>query len=476
MLKKSIKAKGAVFICQITENFLRVIKCLTAHNSKRQFVGLEAEAIAQDTDDKRLTEKLAQLFKKLGYSNNPLIVSLPRSKVTCRYLKVPTQIPEEIEKIASLQAPRYLPYPSEELITGYQIVFTDKEGYAQVNLVIVHKDVVERYIRILRTLVTTKITIGLSSYGLVNFFNYLKPEESQSVMLIDIDWQQAELAIVSERKLLFSRYFKFDASQPLWENLFIDEVTKTQDAYLKEVARKAPSKIMVTGAGKIYPGFAEALHKQLDLPVEVLPYEKINLTNELLDKILISEHSFAGIIGLGLKNVEENLNLLPQELKEKNKILVQHKKRLRLALLISGIILILFLGIAKNLDNKSQYLQQLNLELSKVAKDAKVLEEIEKRLEFMQQRSAKKLSGVDLLYELHRVIPSQISLVNLSYEEDNQVILRGQTPELNSVFAFVAQLGKSLVFKEFNIKVRYATQKKTITGEVVDFEVVCAKK
>lgn len=471
-----IKKENAIFICQFSENVLKVIKCLQGNNSKGEFLGLEIEAIAQDIDDKRLTDRLAQLFRKLGYSNNPLIITLARSKVTCRSLKVPTQIPEEIEKIISLQAHQYLPYPSEELITGYQVIFTDKDGYAQVNLVIAHKDIIERYVKIFKQLKIAKIAIALSSYGLANFFNYLNPKESEPVMLIDIDCQQAELAIVSQKKLLFSRYFKINSSQPLWENLFIDEIRKTQDAYLKEVAKKTPGKIMVTGAGGTYLGFAESLRKQVELPVEVLSYDNLHIPKELLNRILSSEYSFVSIIGLGLKNLEENLNLLPQEIKKKNKILFQHKERLRLALLISGIILLLFLSIVKNLDNKSQYLQQLKLEVNKVAKDALVLEEIEKRMQVIQQRSTKKLSGVDLLYALHRVMPSEISLVNLSYDEDNQVILRGQTPQLNSVFAFVEQLEKSPVFKDFNIKVRYATQKKTLAGEAVDFEVICAKK
>lgn len=475
MIRRFIKTKdkGTIFVCQITEDSLKVIKCLL---NNRQFIGLEIEAIPPDIDAKILTERLIQVFKKLEYNNNPVVISLPRSKVTCRYLKVPTQIPKEIDKIVSLQASRYLPYPAAELIIGYQVLSNDKEGYSDINLIIVHKDVVSRFIRIFKELKAPKVTIALSSYGLANFYDYIKPEETEVVMIIDINYQQVELAILSHKKLLFSRYCKIDRSVLNWENLFIGEIDKTRDAYLKEVAKEVPSKTVVIGAGKTYQEFASMLNKQADLPVEVLSYDKINMPEDLLNRILSSDSSFASLVGLGLKDIDESLNLLPRDIKEKIGMLAQRQEQLRLILLISSIIFILGLGIARHLDNKTRYLNQLKIELNKIAKDARALEEIEKRLRFMERRSEKKLSSLNLLYELHQSIPPQISLINLSYEEDNQVILRGQTPELNSVFVFVSQLGKSPIFRNFNIKVRYATKKKTQAGEVVDFEIVCLKK
>ena len=206
-------------------------------------MGVEVEKLSADITDKELTGKLSRLFKKLGYSQNPVIISLPRSKVATRFIKVPTQIPSEIDKIASLQAPRYLPYSTEELITGYQVLFSDTSGFSQINLIIVHKDVVQRYVRIFQEIKCKGIDIILSSYGLVNLYDFLHPNTSEAVMILDIDYQQVELAIFSRKKLLFSRYFKLDSLQPNWETTFIDEVSKTQGAYSKDPASKAVHKI-----------------------------------------------------------------------------------------------------------------------------------------------------------------------------------------------------------------------------------------
>lgn len=469
------KNKKTIFICQLTDSSLKVIKCL-GDDSKREFVDLAVEAIPADIDDKSLTQKLTLIFNRLGYSNNPVIVSLPCQKATCRYLKVPAQIPSEIERISSLQASHYLPYPNEELITGYQFLSADAEGYSDINLVIVHKDGIERYVKIFKELKILNFTIALSSYGLVNLYDYLKQDAFKPVMIIDIDASQSELAIVSRKKLIFSRSFKVDRSLPQWENLFIDELSKSRDAYLKGISKEPPVKIMVTGGAKFFQGLTEVLNRQMGLPVEVLSYDKIKFSGNLLNEILSEDNSFASLIGLGLKAIEEPLNLLTKDIKEESKKISQRKDYTKLALLGLGMVFILGLGVVKNLDNKALYLKKLKVELDKITQEAKSLENKEKRLKVLESRLQKKPSTLDVLYEIYHLVPAQISLVNLNYEEDKQIILRGQSRELNSVFAFALQLKTPEVFKNFNIKVKYATKKITPLGDMIDFEIVCSER
>jgi len=478
MIKQFFKNKKrkAIFLCQITENSLKVIKCLVSDNSKREFVGSAVEAITSDIDDKKLTEKLNQIFNKLEYEHNPVIVSLPRQKVTCRYLKVPTQAPKEIDNIVILQAPRYLPYPANELITGYQVISTEKGGYTNINLVIVHKDVVQRYLDILRNINIKDAAISLSSYGLCNLYSYMEPGEPQTVMLIDIDPPEIELLITSGGKFLFSRSFKIRGQQD-WQSLLVEEINKSQDAYLKEIGGKAPGKIIIFGPSAKSQEFKEALSKQVSIGTKTPPYwEGVSASEGFLNSIANINNSLANLIGMGLKDVPNSLNLLPRVIKEEHKKIILQRERLRLISFISGIILIFGLGMAKNLDNKSKYLVRLKAELNKIENEAKSLEGIEKRFKLLEERSDKKSSGLEIFYQLHQITPNQISLANFIYEEDNQVALRGQTAELNSVFEFVSQLEKAAAFKNFNIKVRYATKKQTQSGEIIDFEIVCLKK
>jgi Tfp pilus assembly PilM family ATPase/Tfp pilus assembly protein PilN len=471
------KFKNSIFICQITENYLKAIKCLSHNKSKAGFVGLETESIPADIDDKKLSEILNQVFKKLDYRLNPIIVSLPRALATCRYLKVPASGPEEIENIAQLQASRYLPYPAQDLITAFQRVSTDNEGFSHINLVIVHRATIERYLRVFKDLKPAKISMVLSSYGLNSLYSYVRPDDAGPVVVVELDSQQVEIAIISSKKLLFSRSFKLARTAANWPDLLIEQINRTRDVFLKEIPQEAPQKIVLVGSQRALSGLPDNLSRQMSLAIEVLPFtEQVNLTEEVKNNILNQEHSFAGLIGLGLREPEGSLNLLPEEMKKAIKNIAQRKRILHTSLSISVIILVLGLGIAKDLDNKSRYLARLKTELNKIQDEAKPLEDIEKRFALLAGQVSKKQTGLDMLYELHQVIPDEISLASLSIEEAKVVILHGQAPELNSVSVFVERLEKSAAFKGFDVKVRYATAKKTQSRDVIDFEIVCLRK
>lgn len=472
-----IKSESVIFICQVAEGILKASRCAGSQYSKREFTGLEVEKIPFDIEEKGLAEKIKQLFKKMGYINNPIVVSLPRHQATCRYLKVPSLIPQEIERILCLQAARYFPYPSVELVTGYEVIHTDKEGYSYINLLIAHKDIIERCIRLFKELKPGKLAIVLSSYGLCNLYNYLRPQiDPHPAIIVDIDSPLVELVIVFDKKVLFSRSFGLSLAQANWENILVDEINKTCNAYLKEVpSSESPGRIVILNAGKALEGLTAAIAKKTFFSVEILSYaDKIKFSNRLPAGILSSPNSFAGILGLGLRGMADSLNLLPQEIKQELKNNSLKKERFKVILLISGIVLISALGMAKTLDNKISYLTLLKAELNRIAKEAKPVEDMDKTLRFMEGRGRQTLSVLDILYELHKVIPEQVYLTNFSYEENNQVILHGQVPELDAVFVFVSQLEKSPEFKNFDIRVKYASQKRAQSNEVIDFEIICS--
>jgi len=467
MLKKILKPQNnALFICQISEDTLKIAKCLIGTNGRREVSALEAQAITQGLSEKELTAAAGQLLKKLNYERNPLIISLPRNQATSRYIKVPTQSPQEIENIATLQAPRYLPYPSEELVSGYQIVSTEKNGYSNINLIITHKNTVERLIRIFKEFKPSRIDIVLSSYGLVNFYHQINRDDNGLVMIADIDAKQTEVAVILSRKLIFSRAFKFNPKDPGSEALFMAEINKTREACTRETGERIPADIKLTGIKSACEKLAHELSAQEATAADLLKYGNLEF----------AEYSFAGMVGLGMKDTQASLNLLPRQMKDSVEKTSKKRESLRVAGYITATILILILGAAKNMDNKHIYLEKLKREIAKVSNEARPLEAIEKRMRFVEQRSRKRTSGLDALYEINKNIPPQATLVSFTYEEDKQVILRGQSPELNYVFELVSRLEKSPVFRNFSVKVRYASKKRVQSGEIIDFEIICAKK
>lgn len=456
------KDKQAVFICQISEGTLKIIKFLPPGAAQEKRMDAAFQVVLPQEEDGKSAERIVLAFKKLGFINNNLILSLPRNLAVSRWVKIPSQSPQEIEKIVSLQAPSYLPYPAEELVSGYQVIAVDKQGFSCLNLIIAHKDVINRYLKLFHGLKPAGLDIFLSSAGLCNFYNHAGPKDSRAVLLADIDSGGAELAVVVNKKLAFSRYFKLNRQDELWQDLFIEEIDKTRQAYSKEEALEAPDKIFILGETKGAKEAVETLKRRAPYPAELLSYG---------EKIAIPEDgSFVNLIGLGLEKPDDSLNLLPAELKVKAKKAAKYKQRFKTGILLSAIILIWISGLARNLDNKSRYLHLLRQELAKLAKEAKPLEDMEKTLNIMESRRNKDSLILDMLYSLHQNIPAGASLYVFSYQENGQIIIRGQAQELASVFAFIAKLEESAPFKQRGLKVGYATKKRMQNAEVVEFE------
>jgi hypothetical protein len=466
------KKKKAAFIIQVTEKAIKFVKYLPAKTVKFEAIG--KVLLAAQLDGAGLTKKLNEIFKKLKFDFSPLIVSLPRIKVASRFLRVPARNPAEIGKIVSLQAPRYLPYPADELNTGFQIISTDKEGYSEVSLIIAHKEVIERYITALKEVKPSSLGIFLSSLGLCYLYQHCFPQEAVPAMLIDIDFCQAEVAILEGGEHLFSRSFKFTAENYGWENLFSEEVKKTRDLYLKEAVKGPPKKIILFITDKDYANLAAVLKAQMNLPVEEFNYsEKTGIPKELSAAISSSAGSFASLIGFTIKEIPGSLNLLPLDFKRKSKNISECNSRMRLVLSICALIAIFSLVLFMNFQNKNRYLKRLRSELDKISNESKPMEAIEKRFRVLGSRSKGKLSALDALYHLHKTTPEQVAINDFVYEEGNGVIIRGQAPELDYVFEFAARLRESEGFKKLDIKVKYATKKKTRTEEFVDFEIDC---
>lgn len=422
-----------IFVCAAGEQFLKIGKYALASRQAPKILIFEKETFAPDADGKFLSERFKGILKKLDYDDNNIVFCLPRSQATCRYLKIPSVNPQEVEKIAYLQSSRYLPYPLEELICGYQLIRT-KDGCSEINLAVTHKNSVDKYLSIFAEQIKRgKLSVILSSFGLANFFYFLNSSENDPVMLIDRDENWVEIAIVQKDKAFYSRSFKLLRSQPGWQDALKIEINKTKNAFLKEMP--------------------EIIIKR----VEVLSYPD------------------AAMFGLAREGIPIQLNLLPKGLKDDLTARVLRKERLAVILFATAMAVIWIFGALKGLDNKERYLIRLKEALHQISNEAKPLENIEKRLKMINENKVKPDSGLEILYELHKIIPTQANLISLDYEENKAVVLRGVASEFNFVLSLASELKKSQVFNKFKIKIDHATVKKMPNKEAVEFQINCQK-
>jgi len=470
------RMKTATYVLQITEEYLKVVVSGASEGAKREIQDIDFQKISPGLSDEELTEKIAQMLRKAAFKNNPLTLVLPCNKATCRQFKVPAQSPKEIEKIVSLQASRYLPYPAEELVTGYQVISVSSDGYSLINLIIVHQDVISRLLKIIASIKSPRINVLLSSYGLALFYDWIKPASSDAVMFIDFNGIDSEVVILQDKQVLFNRAFRLMPQQEGFKEQCIEQIDRSLDIYRRESNKTGiPQIVYMSPAPAV--GLKEALQKHFEVGVEelVLPAD-LKLSDRIKDFLKSPESSFFSLLGLSLEDFPESLNLLPGELKGKIAQEAINKERKTLIFFLAATLLIFSLGVNRNLENKERYLARLKEEINRISKEAAPLEGIAKRFRFSAADSRYQVSSLELMRELFQLLPSEIKLASFTYEEAQQVIIRGQAATLNPVFSFVGKLEGAPVFKNFKIKIRYATWRNSRSGALVDFEILCVHK
>lgn len=463
--------KKACFCTSVNDANFKILKGVCSKVKLDKF-GVYLEEFSAGISDDDLKKKITQAFMKLGYSNNPIIICLPRSQATCRLSKVPSLDPLEIEKIINFQAPKYLPYQAGELINGFEVTLKNKDGSSVINQVIVHKNVVERYLNIFKPLNPSAFKIVLSSYGLAAFLTSCE-KKPVSKIVIDFDLDDVEIVIIKDGKLLFGRVFKIIKDNDTWQELFLKELLRSIETYAKETDNVLPSECVILTASNEYRDVATLIKNKFDWQIGFISYaQEIEVVIHDEGRILDPKYSFAGLLGLCKQNVADSLNLLPGGLKKQISNANILKRKFRILGLGAITFLILGFGIAKDLDNKSQYLSRLKNEVNAVAKEAKNLGDIEKRLNLLNGRSKSAPDALDLLTETNKIIPGSVYLSSFSFEK-GQAIFRGLAQGLNDVFEFVSGMEKSKVFSRYQVKVRYATKRQSQNAEMVDFEIVC---
>jgi len=476
------KQERVVTVIQIDNSCLRLIQVKQIKREKKISM-IKAIEIGSLSEEK-LAFKISDLIAGLKIDSRYLILSIPRHLTTTRNLDLPSANPLEIKDMIELQIGKQTPYASDEVIKDYQILSSNVDGYSKVLLVIVHRDIVNKYFKILDTAGLKVQKAGFSSEGLLKWRSLVYKEKltpNKAHILIEVDYDSSDFEVVLDDKLIFGRsislgFSQMPGQQEVWQKKFIDEINHSIYAYQNEVTGKEIDRIIMSRPRLIGDSLDKAvLEKGCGMPVEVIDqFEDVQLTTEGVEsynRLIRTDLSFSGMVGLGLTFGEHKIDLMPQEhqigkaVKEKGKDLYIMGTLLAFILVaVSGV----FLG---RMYNKERYLGQLKQRLGEVQNKTKELNAMVRGIETIRDRVYTRGLSLNLLYEVHRAISPEIYLVSMSFDGKEILTIRGQSNEMSEVFSFVNKLEESGYFR--NVKSKYATKRKVEDKEITDFEINC---
>lgn len=454
-----------LFLLQINDGCIKIVKCIKSKKAGLKISCFCFSAVSKDTQE--INNLAVKHLKECGFKNNKLIVSLKRNLITSRFLKVPSVNIREIEDIAQLQSVRFLPYPSQELISGFDYILKDKSGFSCINLTVAHKNVAEKFVEIFNKLRPSEFYILPDASGINSLFNYLFPQEKDCSLIIDIDNKQAEILIILNKKVAFSRSFLITPGDI--SNL-AEETKKTIEAYSKEVGMELPAKLYIMLSKENQTIDIQALADKLNMQVETIFYEML-LTLEFLG--LRGNVSFSGLLGFALtSDLAKTENLLPQELKQRIESVHIKREFLKFAGVLVLAFLFLIAGTAKHLSNKTRYLNLKKVELAGISKDSKKLEAILLKQNPSNPGTSNKIDTLKAMDIVFASLPEGIVLSKFEFN-DGKIIIRGQTQNLSTLFSYVKTMESLFIPNKITPTIKYATRRAAQSGEIIDFEVNC---
>jgi Tfp pilus assembly PilM family ATPase len=480
---KAIFSPPPILTClEISENHVKLAQFVTQKDGRKELVYLITRKIPS-AEEEVLTKVLRQMTAEFKIKGR-FLSCVARNLVTVRYLKMPSVNPQEVEAMLDFQITKQMPYPKEETVYSYSILGKDATGYADILLAIVHQEVIAQHLRILKAGNLEPERVSFNALACCEWFLYGRPQISQSVLLIDIDTTYTNIGVVRGEGLFFTRAIKWgledfrsgnnDAS--ILKQL-LEEIRLSLSAYGKESPSTPITKAVLTGAASVLDKIKDVLEKEFGFEVEIkLPLEGIKVNKEVLEGNWFDLHgvSLNAVLGLALEQDKAlKINLLPSSVKE-SRLKQEKQHQLLLSILLAGFIFLTGLGfITKKFHEKSRIVFYLRQSARQISTLAEALEGKKRNLDLVKEQFGQRSISLDIILELHKIVPVEINLVNFDFEDKKGVTLRGTSKAMAEVFRFVTILEKSAYFSKSQVKF---VKKRGGADDLTDFEIYCPLK
>ncbi|MBU0477277.1 pilus assembly protein PilM [bacterium] len=449
---------------EIGQNSIKVVQGISEWKKSRiKIITLLTEEI-KNNDEKQ--EKLKHIINNLMIKPKKVIACIPRSLVTVRYLNLPSTSEREIAHMVQFQAEKQLPYSKEELVTAFKVIGSNKDGYSRVMLVLVHQDVINNQLKLLGDLKLNPEYIELSSQATASAFIKEHPGKNKAVAFIDIDIFSVDIQVIFNGELVYTR--NISLSENRRQESLLEEITKSLNSYNKD--NKEITSIFISG--KVHNKLMENLSKSFEWPVEIFnPVENLALHKEKFSIANQSETSLCSIVGLIENFPNVLLNVLPDEIKTQKQVREKRKNYLVLASQCIGILFLILSVFMRILYDKQNTSKWLDIEIKKTNPIAKEVNKRAERLRVIKEQIDTRNSCLDILHELHKIIPDTISLSTLDYQLNNTLKIKGQSKALSDALGLIDILEKSSYFK--NVQLKSSNMRRLRDMEVADFYIQC---
>jgi len=425
--------------------------------------------------DADISQVLLAILDTLSLKKPQIIDIVNSSWVITKNIEIPSVDPKEIKEIVNLQAGRHTPYARDEIVVDYVNLGVYRRNYTRILLVIVNRSVIKRHFDILSRAGVMPEHIVFSTEAVALNCEYLLRlnTENSEAGLIHMNEESADFIIIFKNKPIFLRHIPIGARQLIFEKekyylRFLEEIKRSQEAYLTEDIGKMPKYFILTGVVERLEG----LEQQLGIAIEKMNYLKnMPLSVQIVKDMPSYNVSFFNTVA-SLVSIEKlNIDLTPEEIKLKRVLQLRARELMKSGILVLSVLVLLFFILLNKIYFKTLYLKNIDKKYQVLMQEAKSIEDDFSKLNLVRNYLAKRGYSLQVLFELYDILPQEVELSYIRFEQEGKFSIRGSAAAMSTVFSLVDSLEKSEYFKE--AKTRYTTKRKTSSGDFTDFEIFC---
>ncbi len=458
--------KMAVFRYAIGTYYLKALSCVDAGSLSEENMSVSIQELLRDL--------------KIKKPQNT-IVSFPRNSVTLRNLRIPSANPNEIDDMIKLHVGRQVPYAREEIVSGYRIIGKDTMGYSKVMLAIVHRETIRKVFRILEKAGLYTDRLELSSDGILSWLCKAtkaagsKPQDA--FIILDVDSGFTDFIIATYENTVFSRVIALGSEslsdESKWQK-FLGEMKQTMVISQGEEISQKPGRVFLTGATENLRPLASKIEMEFNMPTQIIePLINMPLAKQIEKKPedLFRVSSVSSVLGLGVDTVSKKINFVLPEAQIRRSLRERSRDMIFLASGIMYVILMICGIYIEKMNNRQAYLDMLDKKKQAVTANTEHLNEKVERIKRIKAKLDTRSSALNYLYEISKLIPPEIVLLNVAIQVDDNVRIKGRSDQMSDVFQFITVLENSRLFKD--VATRYTTRKKYKDKDIIEFELTC---
>ncbi|MFH1190260.1 MAG: pilus assembly protein PilM [Candidatus Omnitrophota bacterium] len=472
-----IAAREALGI-EFSANYVKIVHVKMRPNATGELVDVFGQNIAGQSDDD-IVKSVKSACSHLRAKIPDVVCIIPSNLIITKNIEIPSTDPAEIKEIINLQAGRHTPHARDEIIIDYIDVGIYKRSYTKALLIIVSHAVVRKYVNILdRAGFRTERVLFAPEGMALSVLKILRYDiDNAPVNIIHIDESDTDFSVIFRNKVMFVRSIPVGAQHLIHdrekcEARFAAEIKSSIEAYQAEDIEKNPASAVITGAVEEIRGLDSVLGALLPYPVRVIPYDRNLpiLISAVKDNPPCRYVSFLGIIATLFSYAQMKVNLIPEEIRMRKVFEERGKELIKTGIFALSFFILIFSIFMSKLYFKATVLDKLDRQYKTVNTEAEKLEGDFTKISAIKNYLLKRGYPLEILTELYAVIPPDIELQDIRYEDESKFTTRGTAESMSSVFAFVDSMEKSKFFKD--VKTRYTTKRKKGLKDVTDFEIV----